>query len=77
LLGVEALERKDLASAIKLLEESVRLQPTNPEAFYRLSFAYALARDIGAARSAAMRVYQLQPAFPGLAGWLSALGIKR
>ncbi|HUQ98635.1 MAG TPA: hypothetical protein VM166_04210 [Gemmatimonadaceae bacterium] len=74
-LGILALERKDLRSATRLLEESVRLQPMNPDAFYRLSFAYALARDIERARSTAVRVYQLQPAFPGLAGWLSTLGI--
>jgi tetratricopeptide (TPR) repeat protein len=74
-LGILALERKDLRAATRLLEESVRLQPANPDAFYRLSFAYALARDIERARAAAVRVYQLRPGFPGLAGWLSTLGI--
>jgi tetratricopeptide (TPR) repeat protein len=74
-LGILALERKDLRSATRLLEESVRLQPANPEAFYRLSFAYALARDIDRSRAAAVHAYQLRPGFPGLAGWLSTLGM--
>jgi tetratricopeptide (TPR) repeat protein len=74
-LGVIALRAKQFARAIPLLEASANLAPTNAETFYQLSLAYAFSKDIGRARAAATRAAQLNPAFPGLQQWLTALGL--
>ena len=73
-LGVLALQRRDLARGIELLEQSVQLDSLRPEALYQLSLAYGLARDLPRARSTAARLARLQPGYPGLAGWLEVIG---
>jgi tetratricopeptide (TPR) repeat protein len=75
-LGVLALRAKQFPRAINFLETSVRLVPTSAEAYYQLSLAYALSRDIVRARSAAIRAAQLKPSFPGISEWLNALGVN-
>lgn len=71
------LQRKDLAAALPLLEQSVRLDPGNAAALYQLSLAYGLARDIDRARSTALALSRLDPRYPGLAGWMAAIGLAR
>ncbi len=73
-LGVMALQRRELARGIELLEQSVQLDSLQPAALYQLSLAYGLARDLPRARSTAARLMRLQPAYPGLAGWLDVIG---
>jgi hypothetical protein len=46
-----------------------------PPALYQLSLAFALTRNIEAARATAARLAQVQPSFPGLAQWLATLGM--
>jgi tetratricopeptide (TPR) repeat protein len=75
-LGTIALRAKQFPRAIAFLETSVALGPSNAEAFYQLSLAYAFSHDIDRARAAAVRAAQLNPSFPGLAGWLAALGVR-
>jgi lysophospholipase L1-like esterase len=74
-LGLIALKRKDPARAMTMLEESLRLQPDTPPTLYQLSLAYALARNMDAARGAALRLAQVAPTYPGLGEWLTTLGI--
>ena len=62
---------------IPLLEQAVQLEPTNTTALYQLSLAYGLARDIDKARATALALARIDPRFPGLAGWMSAIGLSR
>ncbi|HKO16292.1 MAG TPA: GDSL-type esterase/lipase family protein [Gemmatimonadaceae bacterium] len=73
--GTLALRRHDLPGAIALLRRSLVLQPDNPGVLYQLSLAYGLAHDVSNARSAALRLHQVAPGFPGLAEWLRLLGV--
>lgn len=74
-LGVIAVQADDLQRGIALLSQALQLQPDMPAALYQLSLAYAKARNIDGARAAAARLAQVEPRFPGLAEWLSALGM--
>jgi predicted Zn-dependent protease len=74
-LGVMAIQAKDTARAIALLNQSLQLVPNNPSALYQLSLAYAVSRDIGNARETALRLSQLSPGYPGLAQWMATLGM--
>ncbi|HEX7021138.1 MAG TPA: GDSL-type esterase/lipase family protein [Gemmatimonadaceae bacterium] len=75
-LGTLALQRKDLPTALALLRQSDALTPNQPAVLYQLSLAYALSRDIVNARATAARLWRMAPDYPGLAGWLRALGIS-
>jgi len=76
-LGQLLVQRKDIAGALPLLEQAVQLEPTNTTALYQLSLAYGLARDIDKARATALALARIDPRFPGLAGWMSAIGLSR
>ena len=71
-----ALKRRDLPRGIALLNQSLGVQPNQPEALHQLSLAYALAGDVGNARVTAVRLRQVAPGFPGLAEWLHSLGVR-
>jgi tetratricopeptide (TPR) repeat protein len=71
-----ALDRRDLPRGIALLQQSLSLQPNQPDALHRLSMAYALAGDIGRARMTAAQLRQLSPGREGLAEWMEALGMR-
>jgi tetratricopeptide (TPR) repeat protein len=75
-LAALALKRRDLPRGIALLNQSLRIQPAQPEAIHQLSLAYALAGDVQNARLAALRLRQVAPGFPGLAEWLQSLGVR-
>jgi predicted Zn-dependent protease len=75
-LAAIALRRSDVASGIDLLRESLRLEPDNPAALYQLSLAYGLAHDLDGARATAVRLHQVAPGYPGLAGWLKTIGLQ-
>lgn len=74
-LGRLLIERKDVAGAIPLFERAVALDRANTAALYQLSLAYGLARDLERARSTALTLARLDPRYPGLQDWLSALGL--
>ncbi len=74
-LGVIVREEGKTDPAITLLEQALRLSPDMPGALYQLSLAYGTKRDIATARALALRLAQVEPAFPGLMEWMSALGV--
>ncbi len=76
-LGEIAAKAKDLQHAVGYLRQAVQLSPGDPQPLYQLSLLLAVARDIEGARAAAMGVARMAPNYPGLAGWLKALGLTR
>src|SRR5687768_7560563 len=74
-LGVIVREEGKTDLAITLLEQALRLSPDMPGALYQLSLAYGTKRDIATARALALRLAQVEPRFPGLMEWMSALGV--
>ena len=70
-----ALKRRDLPRGIALLNQSLAVQPNQPEALHQLSLAYALAGDVLNARLTALRLRRMAPGFPGLTQWLQSLGV--
>ncbi len=76
-LGQLLLQRKDVTGALPFLEQAVQLDRANTSALYQLSLAYGLARDIDRARSTALALARIDPRYPGLAGWMSAIGLAR
>jgi tetratricopeptide (TPR) repeat protein len=73
-LATRAAQRRELPNAISYFEQSLKLEPSQPETLYELSLAYAMSRKIGPAREAAQRLSQLAPNYPKLPGLLRALG---
>ena len=71
-----ALKQKDYARAIPWLQRVVQSRPGDAGALYNLSLSYALTKDLEGARSTAARLAQVAPGYPGLAGWMAALGMK-
>ncbi|MFN2603933.1 MAG: GDSL-type esterase/lipase family protein [Gemmatimonadaceae bacterium] len=76
-LGTRAAQRRDIPEAISFFRQSLALDPAQPRVLYQLSLAYGMSRDIVNARDAALRLAQIEPNYPGLAGLLSALGLQR
>jgi len=76
-LGTLAIERHDLRGGAEMLSRSLQLEPRQPAVLYQLSLTYGLLRDLPAARASAMRLARLDPGYPGLAGWMSAIGLSR
>ncbi len=74
-LGVFAMQDKDPQRGIALFSQALQLDPGMPQALFQLSLAYGVIRNIEGARAAASRLAQIQPGYPGLADWLSALGM--
>jgi tetratricopeptide (TPR) repeat protein len=73
LLGVIALEGRNYDRAIALLDRAVTLQPNAVAPLYQLSLAFGASKNLAAARAAATRAAQLDPAYPGLSQWLATL----
>lgn len=76
-LGMLALDRRDLQAGANYLQRSLALDPTQPPVLYQLSLTYGLLRDLPNARRMAIRLARLDPAYPGLAGWMATLGLSR
>lgn len=76
-LGRLMIERKDVPRAIPFLERAVTLDARNTAALYQLSLAYGLARDLARARATAHALARLDPGYPGLEGWMAAIGLGR
>jgi tetratricopeptide (TPR) repeat protein len=76
-LGMLAVQRNDLVRGIRLLEQATILDPMNRPALYQLSLAYGLSHDLERARATAVRLFRLDPRYPGLVGWMQTIGIAR
>jgi lysophospholipase L1-like esterase len=75
MLGTLALKRRQLPRAIVFLHQSQALGVNEADVLHQLSIAYALAGDVGRARTAAARLQRIAPRRPGLDEWLRALGM--
>jgi tetratricopeptide (TPR) repeat protein len=76
-LGTRAAQRRDIPEAISFFRQSLTLDAAQPKVLYQLSLAYGMSRDVVNARDAALRLAQIEPNYPGLAGLLSALGLQQ
>ncbi|MEA2763318.1 MAG: hypothetical protein QOD47_2602, partial [Gemmatimonadaceae bacterium] len=76
-LGTRAAQRRDLPTAIAYFERSLTLDSGQPQALYELSLAYAMSRNIGAARQSAQRLAQIAPNYPKLPELLRALQLAQ
>jgi tetratricopeptide (TPR) repeat protein len=72
-LGERAAQRRELPQAISYFEQSLILEPTQPEILYKLTLAYGTSRQIEAARQTALRLSRMAPGYPGVPGLLKAL----
>jgi len=77
MLGIVALRRRDFADAIALLDRASTAQPSAVAPVYQLSLAFGLSHNLAAARGAAARAAQLDPRYPGLAAWMTVLGMPQ
>lgn len=77
LLGTLAAQRRDVPQVISLFRQSLALQPAQPGVLYQLALAYGMSRDLPGARDAALRLAQIAPGYPGLAGLLAVLGVRQ
>ena len=73
MLGSIQVDKKNYVDGIRYLKESLQINNQDPQAWYNLSGAYALNQNIPEALSAAKRVQQIQPNYPGLAAWMNQL----
>ncbi|MDB4871570.1 MAG: hypothetical protein JWL97_2574 [Gemmatimonadales bacterium] len=76
-LGTRAAQRRELPTAISYFEQSLVLEPAQPQVLYELSLAYAMSRKIGPARDAAVRLSRMAPTYPTLPGLLKALQLTQ
>jgi lysophospholipase L1-like esterase len=76
-LGTRAGQRREIAQAIFLFQQSLALEPNQPDVLYKLSLAYGMQRDLPNAREAALRLAQIAPGYPRLRELLSTLGIRQ
>lgn len=76
-LGTRAAQRREIPEAISLFQQSLALQPYQPDVLYKLCLAYGMSRDLPNARGAAMRLAQIAPGYPGLAELLRTLGMRQ
>lgn len=72
-LATRAAQRRELPQAISYFQQSLALEPAQPEALYELSLAYGVSRQIGAARETALRLSRIAPDYPRLPQLLRAL----
>ncbi len=76
--GIAALQRNRVAEAIPLLEQALRAQPRDPEAWHYLGMAYGRANRFDQAAQALGKCLELHPDSPPtllmMAGALNALG---
>jgi tetratricopeptide (TPR) repeat protein len=72
-LGTRAAQRRDLPAAISYLEQSLKLEPAQPDVLYQLSLAYGMSRKIDAARETAVRLSRVAPNYPRLPDLIRAL----
>ena len=75
-LGTQAAQRRQIPEAISFFQQSLAIQPNQPDVLYKLSLTYGMSRDLANARGTAMRLAQIAPGYPGLADLLKTLGVS-
>lgn len=73
MLGAIELNRGNAVVAIGLLEQSININPRDPQALFNLSGAYGTNKEFQKALDTAQKVAELSPNFPGLRGWILQL----
>jgi tetratricopeptide (TPR) repeat protein len=76
-LGTRAAQEREADRAISYFEQSLSLDPAQPEILYQLTLAYGVTRNLAAARATATRLAQIAPAYPGLPQLLQLLELQR
>ena len=76
-LGLIEMQTKNVPRAIQYFGRAVQIAPNMAPALYQLSLAYGLSRDLPHAQSTALRLAQVAPNFPGLAQWMTTIGMVR
>lgn len=76
-LGFRAAQRREIPLAISLLQQSLALQPAQPNVLYQLTLAYGVSHDLPNARRTAIQLAQIAPEYPGLARLLATLGLRQ
>jgi len=76
-LGTRAAQEHEPTRAISYFEQSLSLEPAQPEILYQLSLAYGVTRNLAAARGTALRLARIAPRYPGLPGLLQVLEMQR
>lgn len=76
-LGFRAAQRREIPLAISLLQQSLALQPAQPNVLYQLTLAYGVSHDLPNARRTAKQLAQIAPDYPGLAPLLTSLGLRQ
>jgi len=75
--GTLAMQHRNPAAAIPLLEQAVTSGVGGARGMYELSLAFAMNNDPVRARATAMQLARIAPDYPGLADWLRTLGSAR
>jgi tetratricopeptide (TPR) repeat protein len=70
------LSERRVSEAIPLLEQAIALAPNHTAAWYQLSLAYGLTRNLEKARASALQAARLDPRYPGLQGWMATIGVR-
>ncbi|MGH7650300.1 MAG: hypothetical protein ACREMS_00505 [Gemmatimonadaceae bacterium] len=76
-LGVRAAQRRNIPEAISDFQQSLALDPAQPDVLYQLALTYGMSRNLPGARDAALRLAQVAPSYPGLPQLLAALGLRQ
>lgn len=75
-LGTRAAQEHEPARAISYFEQSLSIDPAQPEILYQLTLEYGVTRNLTAARGTAMRLARIAPAHPGLPQLLKLLELE-
>jgi len=73
MLGAIYVDRRDFESGIVFLEESLKLAPSDAQALFNLSGAYAQSGELEKALDLADELIAINPSFPGAQAWKSQL----
>jgi len=76
-LGTRAAQKREPLRAISYFEQSLALEPAQPEILYQLTLSYGATRNIAAAREAALRLARIAPGYPRLPELLRILGLQQ
>jgi len=73
MLGAIYVDRRDFESGIVFLEESLKLAPSDAQALFNLSGAYAQSGELDKALDLVDELIAINPSFPGAQAWKSQL----
>jgi hypothetical protein len=76
-LGTRAAQEHEPTRAISYFEQSLTLEPAQPEILYQVTLAYGVTRNLSAARATALRLARIAPGYPGLPELLKVLELQQ